>query len=67
MLTGEFTDQKVAGASSPLTKEDGASTVPQTIHGDWVLFHPVYTTAEVKSVEGMSAYSCALPSSVWLN
>lgn len=47
-------DSKVPTApSSPLTKQDGASTVPQPIHGDWVLFHPVYSENEVKAVQGM--------------
>jgi len=27
------------------------STVPSTVRGDWVLFHPVYTQEELKAVE----------------
>jgi hypothetical protein len=34
-----------------LTKADAVSTVPSKIHGDWVLFHPVYTAEELKAVE----------------
>ncbi|CCM03525.1 uncharacterized protein FIBRA_05659 [Fibroporia radiculosa] len=35
-----------------LVKEDAVSTVPSsTFKGDWVLFHPVYTQEELKSVD----------------
>jgi hypothetical protein len=34
-----------------LTKPNSVSTVPTMIRGDWVLFHPVYTPEELKSVE----------------
>jgi hypothetical protein len=34
-----------------LTKQDGVSTVPTMVRGDWVLFHPVYTPEELKAVE----------------
>ena len=41
-----------AAATKGLTRPDAASTVPSTtIQGDWVLFHPVYTTEEMKAVE----------------
>lgn len=36
---------------SQLTKADAVSTVPTMVRGDWVLFHPVYTQEELKSVE----------------
>ncbi|KAK2465223.1 hypothetical protein APHAL10511_002577 [Amanita phalloides] len=36
--------------SDPLRKEDAVSTVPN-FRGDWVLFHPAYTTKELRSVE----------------
>ncbi|KAH7913407.1 AOX, alternative oxidase mitochondrial precursor [Hygrophoropsis aurantiaca] len=34
-----------------LTSSDGVSTVPADVHGDWVLFHPVYSSDELKAVE----------------
>ncbi|KAJ3515391.1 hypothetical protein NLJ89_g1783 [Agrocybe chaxingu] len=40
--------------SSPtehLTRHDAVSTVPEKVHGDWVLFHPVYSPDELKAVE----------------
>ncbi|KAF8895413.1 alternative oxidase [Infundibulicybe gibba] len=45
--------QNSSHASSPdqLTVPNAASTVPAKVHGDWVLFHPVYTPEELKSVE----------------
>ncbi|KAF8349322.1 mitochondrial alternative oxidase [Amanita rubescens] len=43
------TDKK-RNENGPLRKEDAVSTVPK-FRGDWVLFHPVYTTEELKSVE----------------
>ena len=30
---------------------DTPSTVQQDVHGDWVLFHPVYTPEELRAVE----------------
>lgn len=33
-----------------LTKADIVSVTPQ-IHGDWVLFHPVYTDEELRAVQ----------------
>ena len=36
--------------NGPLRQEDAVSTVPN-FRGDWVLFHPVYSSAELKSVE----------------
>ncbi|KAG8214473.1 AOX, alternative oxidase mitochondrial precursor [Butyriboletus roseoflavus] len=38
-------------SQSVLTQVDAISTVPQDIRGDWVLFHPVYSQEEMKSVE----------------
>lgn len=38
-------------SGSQLTKPDAVSTVPSTVRGDWVLFHPVYTQEELKAVE----------------
>ena len=40
-----------ANSSQALTKQDGVSTVPTMVRGDWVLFHPVYTPEELKAVE----------------
>lgn len=40
-----------ASSSSPLTKHDAVSTIPDMVRGDWVLFHPVYQPAELKAVE----------------
>ncbi|TFK40604.1 alternative oxidase-domain-containing protein [Crucibulum laeve] len=40
-----------SAATSELTKPDAVSTVPREMHGDWVLFHPVYTPDELKQVE----------------
>ncbi|OBZ71226.1 Alternative oxidase, mitochondrial [Grifola frondosa] len=42
--------------SYALTREDAVSTVPDTmreVKGDWVLFHPVYTAEELRSVAVM--------------
>ncbi|PPQ89652.1 hypothetical protein CVT25_013839 [Psilocybe cyanescens] len=36
---------------SPLTQHDAVSTVPVMVRGDWVLFHPVYSSEELKAVE----------------
>ena len=38
-------------ASQALKKDDAVSTVPTMVRGDWVLFHPVYTPEELRSVE----------------
>ncbi|KAF9007667.1 alternative oxidase [Hymenopellis radicata] len=38
-----------ATQSAQLTEPGASSTLP--MHGDWVLFHPVYTPEELKSVE----------------
>ncbi|EGN92138.1 AOX, alternative oxidase mitochondrial precursor [Serpula lacrymans var. lacrymans S7.3] len=43
--------KKNKDASPALTKMDAVSTLPSTVHGDWVLFHPVYSEEELKSVE----------------
>jgi len=40
-----------ANPSPALTKQDGVSTVPTMVRGDWVLFHPVYTPEELRAVE----------------
>ncbi|KAL1748043.1 alternative oxidase-domain-containing protein [Schizophyllum fasciatum] len=43
-----------SAASSPLTKQDAVSTVPQQPHvftGDWLLFHPVYKPDDLKAIE----------------
>jgi len=41
------------GEPSQLTKpkQSAASTVPIMVHGDWVLFHPVYSPEELKAVQ----------------
>jgi len=39
------------GVPSQLTKQSAASTVPIMVHGDWVLFHPVYSPKELKAVQ----------------
>jgi hypothetical protein len=44
-------DTPPSTSSEILTKADGVSTVPTMFKGDWVLFHPVYTPQELKSVE----------------
>jgi len=47
-------DTAVPASSAPktaLTKADAISTTPAPFQGDWVLFHPVYTAEELKSVE----------------
>ena len=52
MIAGNNTDSFPNGGNeSQLTKPDAVSTVPSTIRGDWVLFHPVYTQEELKAVE----------------
>ena len=38
------------GGWEALTKPDIVSTTP-AIHGDWVLFHPVYTEDELRAVK----------------
>ncbi|TFK73573.1 mitochondrial alternative oxidase [Pluteus cervinus] len=38
-------------AVEELRKENAVSTVPNIFRGDWVLFHPVYTPEELKSVQ----------------
>jgi len=37
--------------TSELKKPNAVSTVPKKFRGDWVLFHPVYTPDELKSVQ----------------
>ncbi|EMD39933.1 hypothetical protein CERSUDRAFT_92418 [Gelatoporia subvermispora B] len=36
-----------------LTKDDATTTIPTMVKGDWVLFHPVYTPEELRSVQIM--------------
>jgi len=36
-----------------LTTPDAVSTIPSTFKGDWVLFHPVYTSEELRAVKVM--------------
>ena len=43
--------ESVKSPQPQLTKVIGVSTVPPMVHGDWVLFHPVYTQEELKAVE----------------
>jgi hypothetical protein len=47
--------ESAAPAHPGLAKADGASTVPTKVpavlHGDWVLFHPVYANGEVDAVK----------------
>ncbi|KAG9125744.1 hypothetical protein FRC07_006403 [Ceratobasidium sp. 392] len=40
----------VLGAKAPRTDFHSSNQITQTPTGDWVLFHPVYTDAELKSV-----------------
>ncbi|KAF5315070.1 hypothetical protein D9619_007299 [Psilocybe cf. subviscida] len=42
---------KASPSPSPLTTPDAVSTIPEMVRGDWVLFHPVYSPAEIKAVE----------------
>ncbi|KAH7921910.1 alternative oxidase [Leucogyrophana mollusca] len=41
----------LAASKQGLTTGDAVSTIPATVHGDWVLFHPVYSQEEIKAVE----------------
>lgn len=56
-----ITEDKKA-AQSALTQVDAVSTVPQEVRGDWVLFHPVYSQEEMKSVEVHCVSSSFCPS-----
>ncbi|PFH53943.1 hypothetical protein AMATHDRAFT_739 [Amanita thiersii Skay4041] len=51
-VTSNQTHEKARNGNinSQLTKPDAVSTVP-TMRGEWSLFHPVYTSEEVKAVE----------------
>ncbi|EAU88999.2 alternative oxidase [Coprinopsis cinerea okayama7 len=49
--TSKETSQGRKSPGSPLTTESAVSTVPTMVRGDWVLFHPVYSPAELKAVE----------------
>ncbi|KXN88209.1 Alternative oxidase, mitochondrial, partial [Leucoagaricus sp. SymC.cos] len=39
------------GKPSQLTRQSAVSTVPTMVRGDWVLFHPVYSSEELKAVQ----------------
>jgi hypothetical protein len=41
----------LAVSKKALTEPDAVSTVPAEVRGDWVLFHPVYSPEELRSVE----------------
>jgi len=56
-ISNYMTEDKRASPSA-LTHVDAVSTVPQEIRGDWVLFHPVYSQEEMKSVEVHCVSSC---------
>lgn len=43
-----------------LTKHDAVSTVPTMVRGDWVLFHPVYSPEELRSVQASSSRKLGL-------
>lgn len=51
-----------------LTRPDAVSTLPSTVRGDWVLFHPVYTQEELRAVEVLHQDARTLPDKVayWL-
>ncbi|KAN0087446.1 Alternative oxidase domain containing protein [Tylopilus felleus] len=49
--TEGFHKKDTKTSQSLLTEPDAVSTVPQDVRGDWVLFHPVYSQEEMKSVE----------------
>ena len=50
---GALADKKVSDTSiKALTHDDAVSTLPTSMmKGDWVLFHPVYSPDELRSVE----------------
>lgn len=50
-----------SSAASQLTKPDAVSTVPEMVRGDWVLFHPVYSSDELKAVMVCSSLLCIPP------
>ncbi|KAJ7207820.1 AOX, alternative oxidase mitochondrial precursor [Mycena pura] len=56
----EALEQPAAGPSR-LSTPDAVSTVPTMVRGDWVLFHPVYTTAEMKAVEVLHREAKTVP------
>ncbi|GBE84957.1 Alternative oxidase, mitochondrial [Sparassis crispa] len=49
----EGAHRKDVPQTGALIKHDAVSTVPQEVRGDWVLFHPVYTPEELRSVQIM--------------
>lgn len=50
-ITSNFVTEDAKALQSVLSQVDAVSTVPQDVRGDWVLFHPVYSQEEMKSVE----------------
>ncbi|KIJ17691.1 hypothetical protein PAXINDRAFT_167678 [Paxillus involutus ATCC 200175] len=49
--TEGFHPEDLTPSKKALTEPDAVSTVPVEVHGDWVLFHPVYSEEELRSVE----------------
>ncbi|PPQ72300.1 hypothetical protein CVT26_007131 [Gymnopilus dilepis] len=60
--------QDIPGTSShtpsQLTKPDAVSTVPEMVRGDWVLFHPVYSTDELKAVRVLHRETKTFPDKI---
>jgi len=54
-------------SESLLTQIDAVSTVPSEIRGDWVLFHPVYSEDEVKSVQILNREAKTLSDKITYN
>lgn len=55
-------------AGSPVTNPGEvsvASTVHSDVKGDWVLFHPVYSQEELRSVEVSLAFTFYLSQMIW--
>jgi hypothetical protein len=50
MLISPFTEDITPEKGEASTKPDIATGTP-AIHGDWVLFHPVYTPEELRAVK----------------
>lgn len=46
-----ITEDVATQSQESLTTPDVVSTTPPMVHGDWVLFHPVYTSAELRAVQ----------------
>ncbi|KAF9242583.1 AOX, alternative oxidase mitochondrial precursor [Melanogaster broomeanus] len=49
--TEGFHREDLAASKKALIEPDAVSTVPAEVRGDWVLFHPVYSQEELRSVE----------------